>query len=288
MYAFPAPPFDVPREHLTEVVRRALQEDAPWGDVTTCAVVPADVAARATIETSSAGTLAGMPVVAEVMRQLDPTIVVQALFPDGAAIGPGDGLAVVTGPAVGILTGERVALNFLQRLSGIATLTARFVEAVAHTSARIADTRKTTPGLRLLERYAVRAGGGRNHRMCLSDAVMIKDNHIAAAGGIRPAVERARATIPHTMTITVECESLEHVTEALDAGADILLLDNMTVGELGVAVRTIDGRAISEASGGVTLESVAAIAATGVDRISVGALTHSGGILDMRLRLTAE
>lgn len=268
------------------MVREALAEDAPWGDVTTTAVVPPDVRARAVLQTVSAGVLAGLPLVAEVFRQTDPAIRVSPLYAEGARMLAGDAVAIVTGPARGILTGERVALNFVQRLSGIATLTARYVEAVAGTQARIVDTRKTTPGMRLLQKYAVRMGGGANHRMSLSDAVMIKDNHIVAAGGIKAAVERARHSIPHTMTVTVECETLQQVREALEAKADILLLDNMPLDTLREAVLLVAGRAITEASGGITLANVAEVARTGVACISVGALTHSAPSLDMRLELS--
>ncbi len=280
------PQFDIPSAHLTEVVKSALMEDAPWGDLTTNAVVPASARARAVIESAAAGVLAGMPVVVEVFRQLDPEVIVQTLVAEGSAILPCEPLAIVEGPARAILTGERVALNFLQRLSGVATLTARFVEAVAGTSAGIVDTRKTTPGLRRLQRYAVRAGGGSNHRMCLSDAVMIKDNHIAAAGGIAASVSRARKSVPHTVSITVECETLAQVSEAIEAGADVVLLDNMGLDDLRKAVGLVNGRAVTEASGGIGLHNVAEVARTGVDIISIGALTHSAPALDMRLELS--
>ena len=204
---------------------------------------------------------------------------------DGSRVVAGMAIGEAIGDAQGILTGERVALNFLQRLSGIATLTAEFVVAVKGTNARIVDTRKTTPGLRALEKYAVLCGGGFNHRMGLFDAVMIKDNHIAAAGGITNAVTMARESIPHTMTITVECESLEQVEEALNAGADILLLDNMQQDTLRSAVNMACGKAILEASGGITLDNVREIAETGVQIISVGALTHSAPALDISLEL---
>jgi nicotinate-nucleotide pyrophosphorylase (carboxylating) len=279
------PSFDVPRTYLERVVRTALEEDAPWGDLTTNAVVPPLAQCRGIFECAADGILAGMPVVEEVFRQLDPTVRLQILVPEGAPIMPGDAIAMVAGPARSVLTGERVALNFLQRLSGVASLTARYVSAVSGTQARITDTRKTTPGLRLLQRYAVRAGGGANHRMCLSDAVLIKDNHIAVAGGICAAVQRARTSVPHTATITVECETLDHVSEALEAGADILLLDNMGCDMLRKAVDMVGDRAITEASGGITLANVTDVAATGVHRISVGALTHSAVALDMRLEL---
>jgi len=271
---------------LERTVRYALEEDIGTGDVTTDSTVPVGLWASGAIESNSEGVVAGLPVVHEVYRQLDESVHVEDRVREGDRIVRGDVLALVTGPARAILTGERVALNFLQRMCGIATLTSRFVEAVAGTRVFVTDTRKTTPGLRFLEKYAVRVGGGRNHRMGLSHAVLIKDNHIVAAGGIREAVARATRATAHTMTVTVECATLEDVIEALEAGADILLLDNMDVETLTAAARIAAGRAILEASGGVTLDNVAAVARTGVDCISVGALTHSAPALDIRLTLT--
>jgi len=268
---------------IDDIVRRALEEDVGSGDVTTLSVVEESVRARASMVVKSAGVLAGMPVVMEVFRQLDPAVTVTALSEDGGVVNPGDVICRIEGAARSILTGERVALNFVQRLSGIATRTAAFVRLVEGTDARIVDTRKTTPGLRILEKYAVRVGGGHNHRMGLYDAVMIKDNHIVASGGIQSAVGKARSAIPHTMTITVECETLEQVDEALAAGADVLLLDNMDKETLAESVRRSKGQALTEASGGVTELTVAEIAATGVDVISVGALTHSAAALDISL-----
>jgi len=271
---------------LERTVRYALEEDIGTGDVTTDSTVPVGLWASGAIESNSEGVAAGLPVVHEVYRQLDESVHVEDRVREGDRIVRGDVLALVTGPARAILSGERVALNFLQRMCGIATLTSRFVEAVAGTHVFVTDTRKTTPGLRFLEKYAVRVGGGRNHRMGLSHAVLIKDNHIVAAGGIREAVARATRATAHTMTVTVECATLEDVIEALEAGADILLLDNMDVETLTAAARIAAGRAILEASGGVTLDNVAAVARTGVDCISVGALTHSAPALDIRLTLT--
>jgi nicotinate-nucleotide pyrophosphorylase (carboxylating) len=270
---------------LEAIVRAALKEDIGIEDVTTLATVAVDARASAQIVASETGVLAGIPVVCEVFRQLNPGISVAAKLEEGARFDAGNLLAGIKGPARGVLAGERVALNFLQRMCGIATLTAQFVERVAGTNARIVDTRKTTPGLRALEKYAVRVGGGHNHRMGLYDAVMIKDNHIVAAGGITKAVKRARTAVPHTMTITVECESLDQVNEALSAGAEILLLDNMDNATRIEAVSRTKGRALTEASGGVTLETVAEIARTGVDIISVGALTHSARAIDMSLEM---
>ena len=268
---------------LEPIVHGALVEDIGAGDITTALTVAATARAHGVILAKSAGVVAGLPVVEEVFRQVSAQVSVRCAVAEGAQVASGTILAKLDGPACALLTGERVALNFLQRMSGIATITAKFVEAVAGTSVRIVDTRKTTPGLRMLEKYAVTVGGGHNHRMGLSDAVMIKDNHIVAAGGISAAVARARNAIPHTMTITVECESLSQVEEALAAGADVLLLDNMPLPLLTQTVKLVKGRAIAEASGGVTLENIAAIAKTGVDVISVGALTHSAPALDISM-----
>lgn len=270
-------------EVLRRTVRAALREDVGTGDVTTRATVDPLALGRARMVAQGYGVIAGLAAVEEVYRQVDARVTVTRLVNDGARVGPGETLCHIEGPAQAILTGERVALNFLQRLSGVATRTARFVELAAGTTARIVDTRKTTPGLRMLEKYAVTAGGGRNHRIGLYDAVMIKDNHIVAAGGITPAVQRARASIPHTMTITVECETLGQVDEALAAGADILLLDHMDNPTRADAVRRAAGHALTEASGGITEETVAGIAATGVDILSIGALTHSAVALDISL-----
>jgi nicotinate-nucleotide pyrophosphorylase (carboxylating) len=270
---------------LTESVAHALREDIGTGDVTTLSTVPADRTARAEIVSKAQGVVAGLAIVEEVFRQVDPAVRVTRVKQDGDRIAPRDVICTAEGSARSLLIGERVALNFLQRLSGIATRTARFVALVEGTGARVVDTRKTTPGLRVLEKLAVVIGGGRNHRMGLYDAVMIKDNHIVAAGGISAAVQRARASIPHTMTITVECETLEQVDEALRAGADILLLDNMANQVRTEAVRRARGRALTEASGGITEDTAAEIAATGVDILSIGALTHSAPALDISLDL---
>ena len=260
-----------------------MREDVGTGDVTTLATVPPDVQARANIVARETGVIAGLPVAEEVFNQVSPDISFTMIREDGAHVSTGEILARIEGGARAILSGERVSLNFLQHLSGIATRTARFVELVSGTGVRIVDTRKTTPGLRLLEKYAVTVGGGKNHRMGLDDAVMIKDNHIITAGGITAAVKRARSAVPHTMTITVECENLDHVKEALEAGADVLLLDNMDNPTRAVAVKMCEGVALTEASGGITEETVKEIAATGVDVLSVGALTHSAPALDIAL-----
>jgi nicotinate-nucleotide pyrophosphorylase (carboxylating) len=268
-----------------EIVRRALAEDIGTGDITTELTVDRNKRVGAAFIAKQAGVIAGIDIVEQTFLQLDPGITFIFDVEDGETVEPGDNIMTATGHAVAILTGERVALNFLQRLSGIATMTSRFAALAAGTKARIVDTRKTTPGLRAIEKYAVRVGGGRNHRFGLYDAIMIKDNHIQAAGGIATAVERALAQASHTLSITVECDTLEQVQEALGAGADILLLDNMSVDELREAVEMVDGQAMTEASGGVNEQTVGEIAQTGVDIISVGALTHSAPALDISLEL---
>jgi nicotinate-nucleotide pyrophosphorylase (carboxylating) len=269
---------------VQELIDRALVEDLRRGDLTSEAVVPADAHARARIEQKAPGVVAGLHVAQTVFRRLDPEVRWHARVPEGEWRDPGL-VAEVAGPARSILAGERVALNFLGRLSGIATLTARFVAAVEGTGARILDTRKTTPGLRALEKQAVLAGGAENHRAGLSDAILVKENHAALAGGVGEAAARAVAAAGGGLPVTVECATLEDVDAALAAGATRLLLDNMAPDPLRVAVERVGGRAQVEASGGVTLENVRAIAETGVDCISVGALTHSAPALDMSLTL---
>ncbi len=270
---------------LSDIVRRALQEDIGTGDLTTLSTVDSRLTAHGIFVAKSEGVLAGIPVMEEVFAQVDPNLEWTAYLQDGAKVHGGMQIGEVFGRAQSILIAERVALNFLQRLSGVATKTAQMVALVSGTRARIVDTRKTTPGLRTLEKYAVRQGGGFNHRTGLYDAVMIKDNHIVASGGIRQAVHRVHAQVSHTHTITVECDTLAQVEEALAAGADVLLLDNMSIDELQTAVAQINGQALAEASGGVNEQTVRAIAQTGVDIISVGALTHSAPALDIGLDL---
>jgi nicotinate-nucleotide pyrophosphorylase (carboxylating) len=274
-----------------EVVARALAEDIGWGDVTTQALIPAGITLRAQACTREAGVVAGLAVFAEVFRQLGPSVVVTYKVGEGTRIAPGQALAEVAGEATVILTGERVALNLLQRMCGIATLTARYVDALDGLPTRILDTRKTTPGLRSLEKYAVRMGGGANHRYCLADAVLIKDNHLAllaAQGiGIGEAVRRARAAVGPTVKIEIEVEDVEGAFSAATAGADIIMLDNMGLPALREAVSAVGGRALIEASGGITLETVRQVAETGVDFISVGALTHSARGLDIGLDAVA-
>lgn len=267
------------------VVAQALAEDIGPGDITTETTVPATWRARGVFMAKSAGVLSGLDVAAECFRQLDPACDFQARLAEGDAFAPGTTLAVVIGWARALLTAERTALNFLQRLCGTATLTRAFVERVAGTRARIVDTRKTTPGLRQLQRAAVRAGGGHNHRFALYDGVLLKDNHLALAGSVAAAVTAARAGAPHTLRIEVEVTSLQQLEEAIVAGADVALLDNMDLEGLRQAVQLCAGRILLEASGGVNLDNVAAIAATGVDLISVGALTHSAPAVDISLEI---
>ena len=273
---------------LQAIVARALAEDIGPGDVTSELAVPSHVRARGSFLAKQPGVLSGLYVAQECFRQVDPTVEFHALTSEGSVFSAGDQLAEVAGPARSLLTAERVALNFLQRLCGVATLTREFANRVAGTKARIVDTRKTTPGLRLLEKRAVRAGGGHNHRFALYDGVLLKDNHIAVAGGVAPAVAAARAGAPHTLKIEVEVTSLPQLEEALAAGADVALLDNMTPAEMAEAVALVGGRLLLEASGGINLDNVAAVAETGVDLISVGALTHSARAIDISLELEPE
>jgi len=269
---------------LSETVRRALSEDIDRGDITTDACIDPSVLGTATLRARERLVVCGIPVLEEVYAQLDLLVDVDAHSQDGDVVETGAAIATISGPAVSILLGERVALNFMQRLSGVSTMTRRFVDALpAASSTRITDTRKTTPGLRAFERYAVRCGGGHNHREDLGAAVLIKDNHIAAAGGCAEAIKRARAYAPHTCRIECEVDSHSQLDEAIAAGADIIMLDNFDDADVRDAVRSIDGRAIVEVSGGITLERVAALGALGVDIISVGALTHSSPACDLGL-----
>ena len=279
----------LPQLELREIVTRALAEDVAWGDLTTDALVPPDLPAAGDLLVKADGVIAGLPVLALAFTTVDPRTEVEFLAADGDRVKVGQVVARVRGSARSLLTAERVALNFIQRLSAIATETARYVDAVAGLRATIVDTRKTTPGLRSLEKWAVRVGGGQNHRRNLSDGVLIKDNHlvaIAASGRtLVEAVAAARRNWPHTIRVEVEVDRLDQIDEALAAGADIILLDNMGPADLRAAVQQIAGRAVTEASGGVTLASVRAIAESGVDLISVGALTHSVRALDISLDL---
>lgn len=279
--------------HIDRVVAAALEEDAPWGDITSEFLLPPDAIATAELIAREAGVFSGGAVFAAAFRLTDPGISVHLHAPEGATFSPGDRLATVTGPARPVLTAERVGLNFVQRMSGIATLTSRYVAEVAHTGARIADTRKTTPGLRAFERHAVRTGGGHNHRHSLSDAVMAKDNHLAvltaalpalsADAAVTQALQAAIARLPHTTHVEVEVDRLDQIDAVLAAGVDTIMLDNFSLDDLRAGVERIAGRVTVDASGGVDLRSVRAIAETGVDVISVGALTHSAPALDLGL-----
>ena len=270
-------------DHLIEL---AFEEDIGIGDITTEATVPPAQEGIGTLLAKSDGIVAGLPVAERVFEKLDTALSFRVLVNDGDAVQAGTRIAEVQGNAKNILIGERTALNFLQRLSGVATLTAQFVAAVADYDTRIVDTRKTAAGWRAVQKYAVRVGGGHNHRFGLYDGVLIKDNHIVAAGGIGNAVQRARQVVPHTAKIEVEVETVEQIDEALKAGADILLLDNMPPGIMERVVQEIGDRAVTEASGGITLERIKTVAATGVNLISVGALTHSAMPMDISLTLT--
>ena len=273
-------------ELLGRIARLALAEDLGEGDVTT-AIVPAGARARADLVARQAGVACGLALAREVFHAMDPALEITPHAQDGDAVSAGDRLLTVSGSARAILSAERVALNFVGRLSGIASLTRRYVEAVDGTGARILDTRKTTPGLRALEKWAVRCGGGQNHRFDLHDGFMLKDNHraaLAAAGeDLAAAVRAARRELPDGVLVTIEVDDLDQIPEALAAGADSVLLDNMTPAQLAAAVGRIGGAALTEASGGITLQSVRAVAETGVDLISVGALTHSAPALDVAL-----
>ncbi|MDO9307969.1 MAG: carboxylating nicotinate-nucleotide diphosphorylase [Deltaproteobacteria bacterium] len=270
---------------IDRMIEQALLEDIHTGDITTKAVVPQRRPAEARLIAKEDLVVAGLSIAGRVFSRLDPDVVFRSNCSEGDHLAKGTVMATLSGDAADLLMGERVALNLLQRMCGIATLTSRFVEAVSGTKARIVDTRKTTPGLREIEKYAVRIGGGINHRTGLYDGVLIKENHIAAAGGITEAIRRARAYIPHTLKIEIETETLEQVDEALAAGADIIMLDNMTLDQMRKAVAVIAGRAVVEASGGVNLDTVRGIAETGVDIISVGALTHSPRAMDISMLL---
>lgn len=281
------------RQTIHDAVRAALVEDAPWGDLTSELLIPETAYATARLSAREPGTFSGGAVFAAAMTLTDPAIEVDLAVADGDPFEAGDTLATVTGPARSVLQGERVALNFVQRMSGIATLTASFVAEVAHTSARIVDTRKTTPGLRAFERHAVRNGGGHNHRYSLSDAVMAKDNHLAiltAQSGlsVTDALRRVRSELSHTTHLEVEVDRIDQIEPVLAAGVDTIMLDNFTLDELREGVAIVGGRAIVEASGNVSLATVRDIAETGVDVISSGALTHSVRSLDLGLDVVLE
>jgi nicotinate-nucleotide pyrophosphorylase (carboxylating) len=270
---------------VDEIIKQGLVEDSFNGDITTVSLIDLQSISEGRIIAKESGIVAGIEVAERVFKTLNDTIYFKPFKKDGDKIDIGQTIAEVKGLTQTILTGERLALNLLQHMSGIATLTRKFVEEVKGYDVRISDTRKTIPGLRVLEKYAVRMGGGHNHRFNLSTAVLIKDNHIKAVGGIKKAVELARKKIPHTMTIEVEVENLEQLDEALKSGADIIMLDNMDIPTMTKAVEIVNSRAILEASGDVNLDTVRKVAATGVDVISVGALTHSAKALNISLKL---
>ena len=276
--------FPLSSEETRALVRAALDEDGAFHDVTTIATVRSDRRTHAVLVARQKGVIAGVPLAIEAFRQLDESVTVRVDAEDGARVGEATPVLFLTGKARAMLSAERVALNFMQRLSGIASLTRLYVDAIAGTRAKILDTRKTTPGWRRLEKYAVRAGGGKNHRMNLSSSVLIKDNHLAAVDGdVALAITRARELAPPSSRVEVECDRLEQVERAVAAGADIIMLDNMSFDEMRACVKAVNRKATVEASGGVTRDRVRAIAETGVDWISVGALTHSAPALDIAL-----
>ncbi|MFB0920653.1 MAG: carboxylating nicotinate-nucleotide diphosphorylase [Oscillospiraceae bacterium] len=269
---------------LDELLLSALKEDIGTGDITTMSCIPEENRSEAYFLAKEDCVVCGIDIAARVFYLVDGKIVLIPKLRDGDLVKKGDIIAEVIGPSRGILTGERVALNLMQRLSGTATATAKAVGEVSGTKAKICDTRKSTPGLRVLEKFAVRIGGGHNHRFNLADGVLIKDNHIAAAGGIKAAIEAARAVVPHVMKIEVETETLDEVRQALDAGADVIMLDNMSVELMTQAVLIIGGRALTEASGNMGEKDLSEVAKTGVDYISIGALTHSVRSIDISLK----
>ncbi len=266
------------------LIHLALEEDLGTGDITTRCVVPDDAQVKGQFIAKESGVICGLEIVRKVFALLDEMVILTLGVKDGDEVSEGTVLAEVSGPAHAILSGERVALNFLQRLSAIATKTSQLATVLMDTKLKIVDTRKTTPGMRVLEKYAVRCGGGFNHRMNLSDGVLIKDNHIKAAGGIIPAVKAARQNAPQTLKVEVETETLEQVQQALDAGADIIMLDNMDVETMAKAVTLVNGRALTEASGNMDQKDLLQVARAGVDLVSVGALTHSVKALDISLK----
>ncbi len=267
-----------------KLVRAALEEDlGRAGDITTLATIPAGTQAIAVMAARKAGVIAGLPVAQETFRQIDPSLKFEILHADGSKVAAGTALARISGEARSILTAERVALNFVSRMCGTASLTARYAELIAHTKAKVCCTRKTTPGLRALEKYAVRCGGGMNHRFGLDDAILIKDNHIAVSGSITAALRAAKAAIGHLVKIEIEVDNLDQLDEVLAEGADVVLLDNMTPDQMREAVRRIAGRMKTEASGGVRLDNIKEIAEAGVDLVSSGSITHSAPVLDIGL-----
>jgi len=269
---------------LDKLIMRALEEDMPMGDVTTDNIIPEHSKSKATLTAKQAGVVCGIDVAKRAFEMLDPDVKFTAYFKDGDKVNPGDLMIEVSGNSRALLKAERTALNFMQRLSGISTDTNRYATMISDLKTKVVDTRKTTPGLRYLEKYAVSCGGGSNHRFSLSDGVLIKDNHIKAAGGIKNAVELVRAKIPHTVKIEVETENMEMVEEALNSKVDIIMLDNMTVEKMAEAVKFIAGRALVEASGDIDDKKIRMVAETGVDIISIGRITRSAGSLDISMR----
>jgi nicotinate-nucleotide pyrophosphorylase (carboxylating) len=277
-------PLDHPS--VLRLITAALEEDLGWGDVTTQATVPPGVEAEGTITAKEDLVIAGLPLVAKILSVLDPSFRIQLLVEEGTPVSKGQRVIDIEGRAAPLLMAERVVLNFLQHLSGVATLTRKFVDQMAGSRCKIVDTRKTLPGLRLLEKYAVTQGGGMNHRMGLDSGILIKDNHIAICGGVEEAVRRTRRQASALLRVEVECANLEQVKEALGAQADIILLDNMATAEMAAAVQMVAGKALLEASGGMTLGRMPEVAQTGVDFISVGALTHSARAVDLSMAVT--
>jgi len=271
---------------IDRIIINALREDIPSGDITTDNIIDETSQSEAVLISKDEGVIAGLDVAKKVFLMLDDQVVFEKMVEDGQMVKRGDIIAKIKGNTRALLKGERTALNLLQRLSGIATKTRQLADKIKDLPAKLVDTRKTTPGLRVLEKYAVRVGGGYNHRFCLSDGVLIKDNHIKAAGGIKQAVQLVREKIPHTMKIEVETETIEQVLEALEAKADIIMLDNMSLDEMKKAVKIIDGRAVTEASGNVNADTIYDIACTGVDIISVGGLTHSVKAFDISMKFS--
>jgi len=282
----------LPEKEVDAIIDVALNEDTGHGDVTSEALIPPELTGKAEVLVKEKGVLAGIEIAARVFHRVDPLLKIDILIKDGTAIKPGDIAATIVGSVTGVLKAERTALNFLQRLSGIASLTAQYVAEISGFDAKIVDTRKTTPGLRRLEKYAVRVGGGQNHRMHLGDAVLIKDNHIAALRamglGLKDIVAKARKNAPSGITIEIEVTSAREAVDALKAGADIIMLDNMSVNEMKQVVNMVAGKAKLEASGGITLANVRQVAMTGVDIISIGALTHSYKALDISLEMESQ
>lgn len=270
--------------YIDDLILAALKEDMPLGDITTDNIIAPGSASKAVLIAKQQAVIAGLDVFERVFRLLDSQVVFKRNIQDGQQVQKGEVILEFEGSTAALLRGERTALNFLQHLSGIATKTHEFSSKIKDLPVKVVDTRKTVPGMRYLDKYAVKAGGGQNHRLCLSDGVLIKDNHIKAAGGIKNAIQQIRGRIPHTIKIEVETETLAQVSEALEAGADIIMLDNMGIDLMKQAVKLIDGRAVTEASGNVSLDSIYSIAATGVDIVSVGELTHSVKAVDISMR----